>query len=94
MGVTVNQHVKLSLEAMPMPPVKVFFYGLFMDPDLLRKQGLTPDKPIVARLDHYELRLGERATMLPTPGEQVWGIVMGLNEQELKKLYAPPSVAD
>ncbi|MEZ5758949.1 MAG: gamma-glutamylcyclotransferase family protein [Emcibacteraceae bacterium] len=77
-----------------MTRVKVFYYGLFMDPDLLREQGLNPDKPVIARLDHYELRLGERATMLPKSGSEVWGTVMSLNEQELKSLYTPPSVAD
>ncbi|MCP5382082.1 MAG: gamma-glutamylcyclotransferase [Kordiimonadaceae bacterium] len=77
-----------------MPSIKVFYYGLFMDPDLLKQQGLNPDKHVIARLDNFQLLLGERATMIPMLGSEVWGTVMSLNEQEIKKLYSPPSVAD
>ncbi|MGI9305084.1 MAG: hypothetical protein ACR2RB_20615 [Gammaproteobacteria bacterium] len=53
----------------------VFFYGLFMDMDLLREQGLQPDDPRQARLDGYGLRIGERATLVASQREQVFGIV-------------------
>ena len=74
--------------------IDVFFYGLFMDADLLREQGLQPGKSRLARLDDYALVIADRATLVPRPGAQVYGVVMDLTQAELTQLYAEPSVAD
>lgn len=74
--------------------IDVFFYGLFMDADLLRAQGLHPGKPRFARLDDWALVIGNRATLVPRLGSQVYGVVMDLTQAELTPLYAEPSVAD
>lgn len=73
---------------------KVFFYGLFMDPVLLREKGLNPSSWLMAYVDDYALRIGRRATMVRKPGEQVYGALMNLSERELSALYAEPGVAD
>ena len=46
----------------------VFFYGLFMDADLLVARGLGPRRPRKARIEGYGLRIRERATLVPREG--------------------------
>jgi len=65
-----------------------------MDPDLLQEQGYHPTPPTIARLDNYELNLGERATLIPSDGERVYGTLMRLSKSDLDKLYSQPSVRD
>lgn len=72
----------------------VFFYGLFMDPELLRKQGVKPDAFRLACVEGFGLRIGERATLEPSDGERVFGSLMDLSEDELRLLYSEESVAD
>jgi hypothetical protein len=43
-----------------------FFYGLFMDVDVLRNSGVAPADPRHAHVDHFALRIGERATLVPS----------------------------
>jgi hypothetical protein len=71
----------------------VFFYGWFMDPDLLRERGLEPSDPRLAAVDGYRFRIGERAALEPVVGEQAHGVVVGLTQTELDRLYADPSVS-
>ena len=72
----------------------VFFYGLFMDADVLRQKGLDPKDFKLARVEGYGLRIGERATLEPSETEQVYGSIMNLTPEELKQLYAEDSVSD
>ena len=72
----------------------IFFYGLFMDPDLLIVEGYTPSSIHIAKLENFNFQLGERATLRPDESESVWGTVMDLNKDELIKLYSAPSVSD
>ena len=72
----------------------MFFYGLFMDEELLKEQGLQPGPPEIACLDGFSLRIGERATLVKTEDGQVWGTVMALQACELEALYSDSSVSD
>ena len=74
--------------------VDVFFYGLFMDAELLRTKGLDPQAGEVASVDGYTLRIGQRAALVPTPtpGARVHGVVLSLTLADLGRLYAEPSV--
>lgn len=74
--------------------VNVFFYGLFMDMDLLQQRGLAPRYPQVARLDGYDIDIRERATLIRSAAASVYGIVTGLTHKDLDTLYADPSVRD
>ena len=74
--------------------MKVFFYGLFMDEDLLAKKGISPRETIVGHLDGFCLRIGERATLLRSAGARAYGVVMEISPGEAKGLYAESSVAD
>jgi hypothetical protein len=70
----------------------VFFYGLFMDADLLRTKGVDPVNIRPASVPGFVLRIGQRATLLPEPGARSYGIVMELTHSEIDQLYAEPSV--
>jgi hypothetical protein len=72
----------------------VFFYGLFMDGDVLRQMGLNPKDFKLACVEGYGLRIGERATLEISETEQVFGSIMNLRAEELKLLYGEESVAD
>ena len=72
--------------------VDVFFYGLFMDEELLRAKGLEIEGAELAAVDGLALRIGQRAALVPTPGGRVHGIVFSLTLSELDRLYSEPSV--
>ena len=74
--------------------VDAFFYGLFMDADLLRSKGVTPRDPALATVAGFALRIGQRAALVPDPESQVHGVVMSLTLPELERLYAEPSVRE
>ena len=56
--------------------IDTFFYGLFMDIDILREADVTPVNPRRAYVDDFVLRIGQRATLLPSAGA---GRVPGLS---------------
>ena len=70
----------------------VFFYGLFMDDALLAAKGFRGkgSRPGVVR--DWALRIGRRATMLPTAGETVHGIITSMAVTDVERLYAEDSV--
>jgi len=72
--------------------VDVFFYGLFMDEELLRSKGVSPRDSELASVDGVALRIGERATLVPSPGGRVHGVVVSLMLAELDRLYSEPSL--
>ncbi len=72
----------------------VFFYGLFMDETLLKEKGFHPTKPILGHAEGYELKIGERATLVKSAGRRAYGAIMALSKEELGSLYGEPSVAD
>jgi hypothetical protein len=45
--------------------IGVFFYGLFMDADLLRARGAVPTDVQHASIRGFSLRIGARATLVP-----------------------------
>ncbi len=73
---------------------EVFFYGLFMDVEMLKQKGINPQNPRVAMIMDYGLRIGERATLRTSPGETSYGILMQVSERDLKILYSEDSVSD
>lgn len=70
----------------------VFFYGLFMDRELLDGKGIRPAYTRLAAVPGFVLRIGARATLVPTPDGEVHGLLMKLTHAELEKLYAEPGV--
>ena len=74
--------------------MEVFFYGLFMDEDILVKNGIDPSNPRKGYLKDYALKIGNRASLIQFKNEKAYGILMEVNEEEITKLYAEKSVAD
>ena len=70
----------------------VFFYGLFMDQQLLEAKGVHPTDIRLAVVPGFVLRIGARAALVPTPASQVHGLLMKLSHADIEKLYAEPSV--
>jgi gamma-glutamyl AIG2-like cyclotransferase len=77
---------------MPSRRAEVFFYGLFMDEDLLRSKGLAPEGVELASVSGWALRIGQRAALVPDRTGRTFGIVMSLTLAELDRLYSEPSV--
>jgi hypothetical protein len=80
---------------MKSPPSRradVFFYGLFMDPDLLRAEGFAPEGAELAFVPGFALRIGKRAALAPDRTARVHGSVMSLTLAELERLYSVPSL--
>lgn len=75
-----------------MRKIDVFFYGLFMDTELLRSKGVTPTNLRRASLAGYQLCIGNRATLVPAHSSQVFGLVASLSHDDLERLYSEPSV--
>jgi|ERR1700733_8066615 hypothetical protein len=73
--------------------IDVFFYGLFMDAELLRANGFHPVNERQACVLGMALQIGRRATLIPDADKRVYGFVIGLSHSEVERLYAEPSVA-
>ena len=72
--------------------VDIFFYGLFMDTDILRAKGIEPVNPCRAEVLGMALRIGQRATLVPDASKSTHGILMQLTQDEIHRLYSEESV--
>ena len=69
-----------------------FFYGLFMDVELLKASGVMAENPRSAFVDGYSLRIGNRATLVPAEEGRAYGMVLALTHAELDVLYGAPGL--
>ena len=69
-----------------------FFYGLYMDLEILREAGVAPSNPRRAYVEGFELRIGQRATLLPSPGSRAYGMLYALTHADLERLYTAPGL--
>ena len=72
----------------------IFFYGLFMDASLLREKGLHPTVLGPAELPGYQIRIGNRASLIPSPQSTSYGMLIDLPDEEATTLYSAPDVGD
>lgn len=72
--------------------IDAFFYGLFMDSNILRESQIVAKSPRRAYVDGYALRIGQRATLVPAAGARAYGMVFALTHHELEKLYTAPGL--
>jgi len=72
--------------------IDAFFYGLFMDHDILREAGVAPINPRRAYLEGFALRIGQRATLVPSAGARAYGMLFALTHLELDRLYGAPGL--
>jgi hypothetical protein len=76
----------------PQRRVDVFFYGLFMDEELLGGKGLSPHDAEVGSVPGMSLRIGQRAALVPDLAGRAYGVIMSLTRDELNRLYSEPGV--
>ena len=72
--------------------IDAFFYGLFMDITILREGGVAPVNPRRAYVDDFALRIGQRATLLPSLGGRAYGMLFAITHAELERLYTAPGL--
>jgi hypothetical protein len=72
--------------------IDVFFYGLFMDEDLLRAKSVQPQASRKAVVPGWRLAIGRRAMLLREFGAQAFGMVFAMTEEEAESLYAEPGL--
>jgi hypothetical protein len=68
--------------------IRVFFYGLYLDPDVLRGKGVEPRSARLGLVTGRSLRIGRQATLLRSVGGQACGVVYSITREELDRLYA------
>lgn len=71
----------------PTRRIPTFFYGLYMDPEVLAMKQVAPQAPRRAIAEGYALRLGNKATLLRAPGGRAQGMVYELTHAEIEALY-------
>ena len=71
----------------------VFFYGLFMDEALLREKGIHPQNRRLAFVENFSLVIGDRASLVPSKGSTVFGLLFSLTQNEVDDLYSDDSVS-
>ena len=68
--------------------IRVFFYGRYLDPDVLRDKGVEPRGARPGLVTGHSLRLGREATLKRCVGGQACGVVYSITHGELDRLYA------
>jgi hypothetical protein len=69
------------------PKVWVFFYGSFINLDVLRGAGLVPDRVEVARLGGFDIVIRPLANLVRSDQHSVYGILVTATHSELGRLY-------
>lgn len=69
------------------PSVWVFFYGSYLNLEVLREVGLEPAEWEVAILDGFDLVIRPRANLVRSAEHRVYGIVATATHAELERLY-------
>jgi hypothetical protein len=72
----------------------VFFYGLYMDEEILKSKNVIPRNKRVAFANDYQLRVGNMATLLRKKDSQAYGLVYSLTHDEIDVLYKKSGLTD
>ena len=70
------------------PRVWVFFYGSYINREVLKEVGLVPEQWEVATLGGFDLRIRPRANLVRSDPHCVFGILATATHRELDRLYA------
>ena len=63
-----------------------------MDEVLLHSKGISIPNLRIASVPGFQLRVGNRATLVPSPFSHVFGLIASLSHNEVEQLYSDPSV--
>jgi hypothetical protein len=73
---------------MRMSKVWAFFYGSYINLNVLKEVELVPEEYEVARLSGFDIRIQPLANLVRSDSRCVYGILSTANHDELKRLYA------
>jgi hypothetical protein len=73
---------------MAAPTVWTFFYGSFMNLDVLKQGGYVPEQYEVAKLSGFDIRIQPLATLARSDQHCVYGIVALGTHEQLRRLYS------
>jgi hypothetical protein len=73
---------------LPKPKVWVFFYGSFINRQVLAEVGFVPDHVQVARLSGFDIRIQPLANLVRSDRHCVYGIVCEATHEDLARLYS------
>ena len=71
-----------------MTSVAVFFYGSYMNPDVLREVNYVPERMETAVLSGFDIRIEPRANLVRSAEHSVYGVLTSGTHAELARLYA------
>lgn len=74
--------------------IRVFFYGSFINRDVLAEAGFRPDRLVVGRLPGFDIRIAPLATLVPSDEHAVYGVLCEATHEELGRLYAQSWVGE
>jgi AIG2-like family len=70
------------------PVVWTFFYGSFINLDVLRQAGYVPERFEVARLYGFDIRVQPLASLVRSEQHCVYGIAATATHEDLRRLYS------
>ena len=74
--------------------VWVFYYGSFIDLEVLAGSNVNPTAVEVGWVSGFDIAIGPLATMVPAEGSVVYGILARTTHEELTRLYSQDWVAE
>lgn len=92
MSVNRNPRACDGVSVMSERRVNGFFYGLFMDAGVLRNSNVVATSLRRAYANDFALRIGNRATLVPSAGSRAYGMLIALTHGELDRLYQAPGL--
>jgi hypothetical protein len=69
-------------------PVRVFFYGSYINRAVLAEVGLSPGSWEVAKLGGFDITIAPLANLVRSERDLVYGILATATHDELRRLYA------
>ena len=67
---------------------------MFMDSSVLKEAGTNPANFRRAYVTGFALRIGQRATLVPSPGARAYGMLIAMTHADLERLYSAPGLED
>jgi len=71
-----------------MQRVWVFFYGTFIDIDVLAEHGAAASEAVSAKVGGFELTIGPRVNLIVSDRSCVYGGLVAVTHEDLARIYA------
>ncbi len=64
-----------------------FFYGGLINPEVMQRVGMSPQRQELATLSGYELQIAPWVNLVPNPRSVSYGLLMLVSHRELSHVY-------